>query len=197
MLIDKNLHKIALYNILYSCKIHELGLFNGKMGLILFFFHYARYTQDYLYESFAAELMEDIYSDIDPKMNLHMADGLCGIGWGILYLIKNNFVIGNLDEVLHDIDVKVMELAPLRMKDLSFDTGLIGIACYVYFRLNNNQSLPLLFNEDYLNELNIVCSNIKSLQKFDFFNEPLRKITNCNYSKDDNSWKKGLKLMTI
>ena len=36
------------------------GLYNGKMGMVIFFFHYARYTGNSLYQDFAEEFLNEI-----------------------------------------------------------------------------------------------------------------------------------------
>ena len=59
---DVLLEKIANHYLFYGSFYSDLGLYNGKMGMIIFFFHYARYTGNSLYEDFAGELLDDIYA---------------------------------------------------------------------------------------------------------------------------------------
>ena len=51
---DILLRRIANHLILHSIDIEDIGLFHGKMGVVLFFAHYARYTC-LLYTSDAAD----------------------------------------------------------------------------------------------------------------------------------------------
>lgn len=101
------LNRIVNHNILYGSFNPDLSLFTGRMGLVLFFFHYSRYTKSALYENFAEELLDDIYEDITNDMPVSLEDGLCGVSWGMLYLMQQGFVDGNADEVLEMIDRKI------------------------------------------------------------------------------------------
>ena len=46
---DVLLEKIANHYLFYGSFYSDLGLYNGKMGMVIFFFHYARYTGNSLY----------------------------------------------------------------------------------------------------------------------------------------------------
>ena len=132
----------------------DLGLFHGRMGIILFFAHYARSTQSKHYEDFAGCLLDELYEEIHEDLPVNLENGLCGIGWGIEYLVQQGFMEGDTDEILADIDRKVMELDPLRMTNLSFRRGLAGIAFYVIARLNaHREASSLPFDAAYLTSL--------------------------------------------
>lgn len=132
----------------------DLGLFHGKMGIVIFFAHYARWTGNALYEDFADELLAEIYEDIHTDTPINLEGGLCGIGWGIEYLVQNGFMEGDTDEILEDIDRRIMERDPRRMTDLSFRTGLGGILFYATARLTaSRESDGQPFDSLYLNDL--------------------------------------------
>lgn len=107
---EKRLIRIVNQNILYGSFNPDPGLFNGRMGMVIFFFHYARNTGNEWYENFAGEILDDIYEDITDDMPLCLTNGLCGVGWGMLYLIQQGFVEGEVDDVLEMIDRKVASL---------------------------------------------------------------------------------------
>ena len=54
------LKRIADHQMLHGSFRRDLGVLNGKMGIVLFFFHYARYTGRVLYEDFAGEMLEEV-----------------------------------------------------------------------------------------------------------------------------------------
>ena len=153
--IFQNQYQQALaYLAINSSFIENLGLFHGRMGIVLFFAQYGRAVQDKRYEDFAGDLLDEIYEEIHWDMPVNLENGLCGIGWGIEYLVQQGFMKGNTDEILADIDRKVMELDPLRMTDLSFRRGLAGIAFYVIARLNAHRETAVLpFDNAYLHAL--------------------------------------------
>lgn len=47
------LSRITNHLILNSSYIKDLGLYNGKMGICIFFFHYARWKQEDIYTELA------------------------------------------------------------------------------------------------------------------------------------------------
>lgn len=154
------LKRIANHQMLHSSFSKNLGLMDGKMSMVLFFFHYAWHTGNVLYEDFAGELLGDIYNDIKTSTPWGFRDGLLGIGWGIEYLARQNFVECDTVDVLSEIDAKIMERDLYRIKDYSFDTGLDGLFWYVFMRLLNcPKRMQFLFDEKYLNSLKKVYMN--------------------------------------
>lgn len=149
---DKQLLQIAQHLIINSAFTNDLGLFHGRMGIVLFLCHYARYSKQKLYNDYAGELIEMINEDLTVDIPVNIENGLSGIGWTIEYLITNNFMEGNTDDILTDIDERIMQYDPLRINDYSFKDGIIGIIFYVLTRLvsknRNIKNKP--FDKDYL-----------------------------------------------
>jgi hypothetical protein len=143
--------------ILKSCDLLDLGLFHGKMGLVIFFFHYAYFTKKSIYRKFAEQLLDEIFEDIHDRLTLDLENGYCGIGWGIEYLSQKKFIAGDTNEILESIDMKVMEWNLKRVKDLSLKNGIAGVFHYVLCRLKN-KSLITPFDIDFLSDLEIVVS---------------------------------------
>ncbi|WP_303010560.1 hypothetical protein [uncultured Bacteroides sp.] len=130
------LQRIVNHLTIQNITVHDIGLLNGKMGIAFFFYHYARYKKDSLYEVLAGNLMDEICDNLHDNMPITIDKGLCGIAWGICTLLEQDFLDGDADEVLNDIDYKIMERDPMRMIDFSFRTGLEGVRCYVQARLS-------------------------------------------------------------
>ena len=151
---DILLERIANHLIIQTSAMDDIGLYYGKIGIVLFFAHYARYTGCSVYEDFADELLGEVIENISDELPINMRTGLCGIGWGIEYLIQNHFMEGDSDEILGELDEKIMERDLRRIKDLSFDTGLEGISCYIRMRLKSprKESAKLPFDSTYLSE---------------------------------------------
>lgn len=148
MIKESNLHysniqleQTARHFLFYGSYLKSIGLFNGKMGLMIFLFHYTRYSGNTLYEDFAMELFDEICMELSPSTPVGLADGLCGIGWGILYLCNNGFIEDTTNDILREIDEKIMEYDLSRMKDQSLETGFKGIALYLKKRIDIPGSL--------------------------------------------------------
>ena len=164
---EKMLTRIANHLIMNASFLTDLGLYHGKMGIVLFFAHYGRYTGEILYDDFAGELLDEIYSEIHTDMPINFESGLCGIGWGIEYLLENGFMEGDSNEILSEIDAKIMERDLRRIKDLSFRTGLEGISCYIQKRIDSTfrkkDTMP--FDDIYLSDWHTVAGKLN--EKFE------------------------------
>lgn len=152
---DELLRLIVQHLIINSGFTNNLGLFHGKMGIALFFCHYARHSNKSLYNDFAGELIEMINEDLTEDIPINMENGLSGIGWSIEYLVNNKFMTGNTNDILTEIDERIMQYDPLRMKDYSFNQGITGILFYVSTRLisQNRGTTNCSFDKEYLNTL--------------------------------------------
>lgn len=73
---------IANHLLLHTSFMTNLGLFYGKMGSALFFVHYAKYTNNSIYDDFVGEILDEIYEDIHTEMPVYFSNGLSGIAWG-------------------------------------------------------------------------------------------------------------------
>ena len=61
---SKNSFEQALYYlVINSSFVSNIGLFHGKMGLVLYFSFYARYSNDDQYNRIAYDLLDEIYED--------------------------------------------------------------------------------------------------------------------------------------
>jgi hypothetical protein len=146
------LERLARHLIMHASFMKDLSLYHGKMGIVLFFAHYSRYTGKVLYDDFAGELLEEIYEGIHEGIPINFEAGLCGIGWGIEYLLQKGFMEGDSDEILSDIDAEVMGRDLRRITDYSVRTGLKGISYYIAMRLCSTSRLSgkMPFDDAYL-----------------------------------------------
>ena len=147
------LNHISRYLMLYGSFINNPGLLHGKMGIAIFFYHLGRYMDNKIYYDFGGELIDEIYNDLTIQYPIRFDDGLCGIGWGIQHLIDQGFVKADPDEVLRELDLKILECDVRRLKDTSFETGLIGIAHYIISRYRIRTSEHPIITNDYITEL--------------------------------------------
>jgi hypothetical protein len=147
--MDDLLKRIAQHLLLQESFEEKPGLLNGKMGFAIFFFHYARHTGDLTYEDFAVSLMEEIQEEIHAGTPFCLDEGICGIGWGIEYLVREGFVDGDADFLLEDIDRYIMQINLSGLNDMSLEKGVRGIAGYVCMRY---QGKPYSYSNPFLDK---------------------------------------------
>lgn len=153
---------IVHWILLRSSMEEEIGLFHGKMGLVLFFSHYFKHNGHPVYEDIANELMDELGEKIHSELPIGFSWGLSGIGWGIEYLLQNNFFEGDSLELCEEIDKKIIASDPRTITDFSLETGLEGLLHYILMHIKGiiNQHSELPFNEIYLQRLYDATSTI-------------------------------------
>jgi len=118
--IEQHLRLIADTLLLNGTLTNCPGLIHGKMGISIFFFHYARHTGNSLFEDYALGLIEEMQTQIHANSPADYERGIAGIGTGIDYLIRNNFLNAD-DDIFEDFDQKVS------CRDVRFLAGFLPI----------------------------------------------------------------------
>lgn len=150
--MKEDLRKIVDYQLLHSLYMKDIGLFHGKMGVVVALYMYAAKYNDELILEFAWDLLQQIYDGIYSNMSVGLEYGLAGIGYGTTLLYKHGLVDCDLNSILTDVDSKIMEYDPRRMRDLSIRTGIGGLIQYITLRQSTGE-VPKTFDSQYLSEL--------------------------------------------
>lgn len=130
---------------------NAIGLLDGKMGIALVLAHYARCSRKKNIEHAADFLVENVMNQLTTTVSIDFANGLSGIGWGIEYLIQNNYMKGCGADILQNIDERIMQFDVTRIKDWSLEKGLLGILHYMLYHLQGvNKSGSTVFDDSYL-----------------------------------------------
>lgn len=138
-LISQRLQQIANVLLINSSFIDNLGLLNGKMGIAIFFYQYARFTNSEIYEKYAGELIDEIYEEISFATPIDFASGLTGIGWGIEYLVQNGFVEANTDEAMAEFDNHIFRATMQFPISIHNQTELFGFGLFYLARLKGRE----------------------------------------------------------
>ena len=174
--------KIINTLLLNASFIDNLGLMHGKMGISIFFYHLSRQTGDKIYEDYAGELIDEIYEEITANTPVDFENGLAGIGWGIEYLVQNDFIEADTDDVLEEFDNRIFkELIYNTPKDIGLLYGLTGLGAYFLKRVQNpisrDERITTLTNQQTLihliDELERQTQNITKI-----ISEPLSSSNN-------------------
>lgn len=124
------------------------GLLHGKMGLGLYYFMLGRETNNPVHQSMAEKCIGEVYEEAGKhSISSDFENGLAGIAWGLCYLIKNDYVDADPDEILEDVDDRIFRHWNTNKETLSLDLrqGLLGYLSYYIQRLeiSGNQGAPI------------------------------------------------------
>ncbi len=174
------LQRIARFLILQSSFINNIGLLHGKMGIVLFFYIYSRFTKNRLFENYANNLVDEIYKQINVRSSIDFENGLAGIAWGVKYLIDNKYVVGDTCLILKSLDSRIQEWDVRRIKDYSLKTGLKGLAYYIISRYGKESykymDIPYEYIKDLVSSLMLDISDNESRKLI----KQLNCIIHCN-----------------
>ena len=172
--IENRLRRIANVLMLNAGHIDNPGLFNGKMGISIFFYLYGRYTGNEVFSDYAGELIDEIYEEINTNTPVDFQNGLSGIGWGIEYLVENKFVDADTDEALSEIDNAIYR--NIYSNPVLLDNGddLFGYGLYFVSRLrgyeNDDDNLNTLIKKEHLIYLTDECERLLVFKRYLEFN---------------------------
>ena len=155
------LTKIADWLLLNGTLTKCPGLLHGKLGIAIFFFHYARYTGKTLFEEYAWDLIMAIQEQLHVNYRPDYEKGIAGIGVGINYLSYNNLI--EIEEDLFEDFDKRMYRAVIHdpFPNYSRDEGLIGYGWYWLHRAKSQMSNECLsfITESIKNNRNDLSAN--------------------------------------
>ncbi len=173
--------------VINNTRTARIDLWEGYMGQLIVFCEYSEYAESDECIPLICKLLEHIPFDITPNSehSISFAHGICGVGWGIIYLIRNKLADIDFSKELSVIDKIIMERSPERITDFSFQSGIGGILCYVTHRLYtlHEKQSDLTFDDKYLNELRSAAK--RALQECNDFRTHSYALLFLEYGKKD------------
>ena len=139
-ILYSQLQQIADTLLLTGTLIECPGLVHGKTGIALFFFHYARFTGNELFEEYGMDLLGAVQSQLKLSTPADYEDGIAGIGTSLHYLIRNGYIDAS-DDFFDDFDRRmyravVSEPCP----DYTLYRGLTGYGRYWIARMSDGNA---------------------------------------------------------
>ncbi len=165
--------KLIDYVLLNSCSVNSTGFYNGKAGISLTLFEVSRCLQSEYIEGQAFNLLQEAL--LSKNEDISFENGLSGIGFVLIYLLKNKFVDGCFEELFDENLNKIfLQLSEIEENPINGRLLLIHLKI-VYF-------LSLL--EEYR-------SSEKSSHFIRFFSENVnieleRSLANLEKNHDEN-----------
>lgn len=127
------------------------GITQGKAGVALFLYYYAKYREDQeAYYGLCGEMLQYAFADVINDKNhglLHYTE-ISELGIMINYLQDEAFLDNSFDEILEKIDIECIEGARLFTEQKNFDrfAGFLTIGDYFLGRLTSKNCRKSLFS---------------------------------------------------
>ena len=90
--------------------LSNTGLYTGEMGLALFFFHYANYSENEAYWDYAFRLLGKVQGRIYEETPIDYKQGITGIGSAFEYLVQEGYIKANTDVILEAFDDRIFNI---------------------------------------------------------------------------------------
>lgn len=157
-----------------AAQVSDSGLYHGRMGIILSLYLHGVVHGNQSLCHYASDILQNTADDYFDG-DISIENGLSGLGLGFTLLYKAGMFKDNLNDILYEIDKKIMSVDPRRMEDYSFRKGALGILFYIQTRFSVNQECVSI-HKDYIQELE---ANIKRISceavRQELFVESLRQ----------------------
>lgn len=128
----------------------QLGLKNGYMGIVLYFFYYSRFIGEEKYEIFANELLDKILTEIPNYNSYDFASDFTDIGRILDFLNNENFLEVDKNEFVDFFENPLLYRLKLDVgADFSFYYGIIGICDFFINRKNYDEALNITIQHLY------------------------------------------------
>ena len=121
---------------------YPTGLACGKMGLCIYLFYLYRWGENDEYLKVADKLLDEIIADMPNNKDISVEKGLAGIGLGLSHLVKEEFLKGDINDVLEEVDSHIFKSIAFLNTDESFFSkpSLLHLIFYFYKRHTEQRS---------------------------------------------------------
>ena len=109
-----------------------------EIGLSVCYYTYAKHFNQDKYKVLADSTIDVLYKVITVDTPVCIDKGLCGLGCGLHYLIRNKMLDGNVDEVLEDIDNQI--ISALQKRDEKNKEYIQDIQLYLKYRILKSEN---------------------------------------------------------
>ncbi len=192
---ETTIRKIVDNILLNACSVNSSGLYNGKAGMALALFEAARYLQDDYIEEQAFDLLQEAL--ITKTEDISFENGLSGIGYVLLYLIQEQFINGNYEELFGQNHLKIETKLETVVKQRNLDLATSFLTTVYYLdrfdktiKQSKKRRITRLFklSSGFLkNNLKEILQGIYTLPKIHIirlFEIYLRVADNCNLNPE-------------
>jgi hypothetical protein len=162
------------------------GLVQGKMGIAIFFFHYAHYTNNTLFAEYAWDVIGEMQNQLHANYRADYEKGIAGIGVGIDYLNRSGF-LDIEDDIFEDFDERMYRAV---MYDGWFNfrlyEGLVGYGKYWMVRSHQKSSSALECLMYIISQIEKQWTDLSAEEQADiyYFLHEARKISDLDIAEE-------------
>ena len=158
--------------------IYDPGLLFGGTGAAVFFFHYAQYMNKPEYEDLAMSLLDNKNHYQAHFLRIDYSSGITGTGAGIEFLLQNDFLEGDSDEVLEDFD-KILSRYIVSEEQPTI-SHLCGIGRYFISRVSKNPVIQTAHKISLIQIVDTLDNMSLSSKEANSMNDLLLRINELN-----------------
>lgn len=129
MVSNEIIHKLTDNLLLSKYQVDSSGLYNGKVGIALGLFEAARYLHDDSIENEAFNLLQE--SLLSNNKDVSFENGLSGIGSVFLYLIENQFIDADFEEIFKEHCEEIIKRFENIDKQPDFLLSSMKVICFL------------------------------------------------------------------
>ena len=129
--------QLTHYLLLNAALMPDMGILNGRMKAVLHLLELSRKEKISFYEDFAIELLDEILDAVNDDFPVCFGHGLCGIGWGVEYIVKRRLLAVD-EDICAPYDRMVARYVSREHYDgAGVYAGLTGVLLYFLSRIEN------------------------------------------------------------
>ena len=146
---------------------YSIGFADGRMGLCIYFYYISRICKSKDHNQKAELLISEIFEQVANMKVYDIKAGLAGIGLGFDYLVENEYVKGDINDILEDVDdILFKQICNPEIKGNNDISLKLQLLYYFTVRLKNqnkNSENGYFFREAIIDAINFISDKIYSL----------------------------------
>lgn len=168
--IDIIIERLNNRNMQLMNSSYSIGLAQGRIGICIYYYYLYKFSNDEKYRVIADGLLDNIINEISLDLPITVESGLAGVALGIIHLLKEGFVEGDVNELLENIDNVIFKNVIFLSSSMSYKKNeLLYLLYFLSIRLDAqcDDGERYIYQELIIKVIDLFCRDLKK----DFFNE--------------------------
>ena len=166
-----NYFDILNNKLIFIDELYPIDLAYGKMGLCIYLYYLSRWEENDEYRQVADRLLDEVIANMPNMRDISVENGLAGIGLGLSHLVKEEFLGGDINIILEEVDSEIFKSIAFAETEGTYLSKpmLLQLIYYFYLRHTELKSSDhkYLYQELIIKMIEMTHQN----QRSDFFQE--------------------------